>query len=155
MRKSTWPGCEGSKCVDLALLKHHLMAMSSNEGKGQPVMFWAVFIILCRCLLAIVHLAYQAAMQYVWTLSTVQQETDTSSLFSRSFLFSTLRKKFLLTLFYHFTISKQIYIFSQQIPAAIKISSIRSLEMYKYFQSSSLPSHSVLVWSNLDFAPLN
>ena len=66
------PWCEGSVVITLALLTHRVLAMSSSESRGQPVICCAVLMTLCKFFLsATVQLAYQAVMQYVRTLAMV------------------------------------------------------------------------------------
>ena len=66
------PGCEGSPVIALALLRYYLLAMSSSESRGLPVMCCAVLMTLCRFFLsATEQWAYQAVMQYIRMLSMV------------------------------------------------------------------------------------
>ena len=87
------PGCEGSPVIALALLRYYLLAMSSSESRGLPVMCCAVLMTLCRFFLsATEQWAYQAVMQYIRMLSMVLRWMATYRFSSKWFPLSILRK---------------------------------------------------------------
>ena len=45
-------GCEGSFKMFADLVRQRELKMSCREGRSQPVIFWAVFIILCKAFLS-------------------------------------------------------------------------------------------------------
>lgn len=69
----------------LALRRQRDLKASSSEGRGSPIILWAVFVTLWRALLsAAEQLAYHSVIQYVSTLSTEQwtQAASRTGLFS-------------------------------------------------------------------------
>ena len=69
-----WPGWRWSQMIFLELEMHHELAMSSKEGKGEPIVFSADLITLCSLFLsATVQPAYHTVMEKASTLSMVER----------------------------------------------------------------------------------
>ena len=65
------PAGVGSPVMALFLLRQHDVVMCSRLVRGQPMIFWAVFMTLCTAFLSsAVEPAYHTPRQYVSTLST-------------------------------------------------------------------------------------
>ncbi|CAL8300647.1 unnamed protein product [Boreogadus saida] len=59
-----WPGWRWSQMIFLDLEMHRELAMSSKEGKGEPIVFSADLITLCSLFLsATVQPAYHTVME--------------------------------------------------------------------------------------------
>ncbi len=59
-----WAGWEESDMMDLALLRHRVLDISSMEGRGQPMIFCAKFMTLCNDFLSPAELpAHHAVME--------------------------------------------------------------------------------------------
>ncbi len=70
--KRLWEGWVGSFTILVALLEHRARKMSRMEGRGAPMIFAAVFTVLCRVLRsAALQFPYQSVMQLLSTLSVV------------------------------------------------------------------------------------
>lgn len=69
-----------------ALLRRRELKMSSREGSGQMLIFWAVLMTLCRALLSTAEqLAYRVEVEYASILSMEQRYKDTRSFSSGLF----------------------------------------------------------------------
>ncbi|XP_060756700.1 uncharacterized protein LOC132867709 isoform X2 [Neoarius graeffei] len=92
-RLSRWcPGWRWSRMIFLVLERHQELAISSREGRGQPIVFSADLITLCSFFLsAAVQPAYHTVMEKASTLLMVERYV-TNGLSSSLFLLRTLRK---------------------------------------------------------------
>lgn len=65
----------GPSLWEQVLLRQWAQEITSREGRGHPIIFWAVSMTLCRALLsAAKFLAYNTGMQYMSTLSIAEEQ---------------------------------------------------------------------------------
>lgn len=65
----------GLSLWEQVLLRQWAQEIISREGRGHPIIFWAVSMTLCRALLSVAKLlAYHTGMQYMSTLSIAEEQ---------------------------------------------------------------------------------